>query len=216
MRTARRPAMFLVGLCVFMSATAAPPGSFTSLRLQKQAPEVAWGALPDAQTYDVVGGDLRLLRSSGTSFTVTVFGCVVPHTAEASVNFANTPAPGEAFWILVRGDNVDGNGTYDVMGTGQVASRDAGINASGLSCGYQAVCGDGSCTNGENCNGCPADCGLCGCTFDSECQPASCCNPTSCITIWEPQSCGSPNCGDGCWICLSSCVCDAGQCTAVF
>jgi|RhiMethySRZTD1v2_1073278.scaffolds.fasta_scaffold136251_3 hypothetical protein len=213
--TGRLAAMFLA--CVLVEiATAAPPGTFTSLTLQKQAPEVGWSPVPDAQTYDVVGGDLGLLRSSGSSFTATVLGCLAPRTAETSVNFANTPAPGEAFWILVRGDNAEGNGTYDSMGTGQLASRDAGINASSLSCGYQAVCGDAYCTNGESCTSCPADCGFCGCTFDSECQPASCCNPTSCITIWEPQSCGGGGCGDGCWICLSACVCDGGQCTALF
>ena len=51
---------------------------------------------------------------------------------------------------------------------------------------------------------------------DAECQPASCCNPTSCITIWEPQSCGGGTCSDGCFICLSACVCQAGACVAIF
>ena len=213
----RLAAMLLAASWVpFASATAAPPGPFTSLTVQEQSPEVGWSAVPDAQTYDVVGGDLGLLRSSGGSFTATVLGCVASHTAGTSADFTNTPAPGEAFWILVRGDNVEGNGTYDSGTPAQATSRDAAINASPLSCGYQAACGDGSCTMGENCTNCPADCGICNCASDSECQPATCCNPISCITIWEPQSCDSSGCGDGCWICLSACVCEAGQCTAIF
>jgi hypothetical protein len=57
---------------------------------------------------------------------------------------------------------------------------------------------------------------VCACSTDADCQPASCCNPTSCITIREPQSCNGSTCGDGCWICLSSCQCQNGACIALF
>ena len=218
MRTARRLAVILLAASwvPFASATAAPPGPFTSLTMQKQEPEVGWSPVPDAQTYDVVAGDLGVLHYANGSFTASVLMCVASNTAETSVDFARTPSPGYGYWILVRGDNTEGSGTYDSGAASQAASRDAGIDASPNSCGYPAVCGDGACTSLETCVSCPTDCGACPCTVDSECQPASCCNPTSCITIWEPQSCDPGGCSDGCSYCLTGCVCDAGQCTAVF
>jgi len=107
-------------------------------------------------------------------------------------------------------------GTYDPGAPSQAGSRDAGINASPYSCGFPAVCGDDACSATETCTSYPADCGACQCASDSDCQPASCCNPTACIPIWEPQSCANPSCGDGCWICLNSCQCQSGACVAVF
>jgi hypothetical protein len=208
-------ALLLVGLSIpFVRATDAP-GPVTSLTIRKETPELEWSALEGAESYDVVGGGLDALRSSGGSFTAAVRGCVTSGASVTWAVFPETPGPGQGFWVLVRGDNVAGAGTYDDAGTGQAGSRDAAIAAAAFSCGHQAECGDGVCNGEESCQSCPSDCGTCACTVDAECQPASCCNPTSCITIWEPQSCGGA-CSDGCWICLSACLCNGGQCQAVF
>jgi hypothetical protein len=196
--------------------TAVPPGPVAAVAMRDDAPSVEWGALATAQTYDVVFGDLGLVRSSGGDFTTATRGCVAAGTVSATATFLPVPEVGGVFWILVRGDNCAGAGTYDSGGPAQVGSRDAAINASPNSCGYLAVCGDSACSNTEDCSTCPSDCGACQCASDADCQPASCCNATSCIPIWEPQSCPSPTCGDGCWFCLSSCACQNGACAAMF
>lgn len=195
---------------------AVPPGPLTSLTLRSDAPVVEWTPVATAQSYDVVYGDIATLRGSGGDFTAATRGCIAAGTASTTATFITAPAVGEALWILARADNCAGAGTYDSGAASQAGSRDAGIDASPYSCGFQAVCGDGACSPTEHCADCPSDCGACQCATDTECQPASCCNPTSCIPIWEPQSCDNPSCGDGCWICLTACQCQSGACVAVF
>jgi hypothetical protein len=136
---------------------AALPGPVGSLALRGDARMVEWAPVAAARTYDVVFGDLGLLRSSGGNFTTATLGCVTTGMASTSVDFAAVPAPGQAFWVLVRGDNCAGNGTYDGE-TGQVGSRDTEIDASPYSCGHQPVCGDGACNGPETCGTCPGDC----------------------------------------------------------
>jgi N-acetylneuraminic acid mutarotase len=195
---------------------AARPAPLASLTLRSDAPVVDWSPVATAQSYDVVYGDIATLRGSGGDFTAATAGCIAAGTTSTTSTFITAPAVGQALWIVARGDNCAGPGTYDSGAPSQIGSRDAGIDASPLSCGFQAVCGDGVCSPTEGCSDCPSDCGACQCATDSDCQPASCCNPTSCIPIWEPQSCDTPTCGDGCWICLTACQCQSGACVAVF
>ena len=44
------------------------------------------------------------------------------------------PPPGEAYWYLVRGEIGTTTLSWDSAGSGQTASRDAAILASGLAC----------------------------------------------------------------------------------
>ena len=194
----------------------APPGPVASLTLRSDAPFIDWTPLETALSYDVVYGDIATLVGSGGDLTAATRDCIVAGATSTATTFITAPAIGEAFWILARGNNGAGAGTYDSGTPSQAGPRDAGINASPYSCGFQAVCGDGACSATEGCADCPSDCGVCQCATNAECQPASCCNPTSCIPIWEPQSCDTPTCGDGCWICLTACECQGGACVAVF
>ena len=113
---------------------AAPPGPFTSVTLRSDAPVVQWTAVIAAQTYEVVYGDVGVLRSSGGNFTSATLGCAAYHATSTSTGFTIDPGPGQALWVLVRGNNCAGTGTYDSGDPSQVGSRDAEIEASLLSC----------------------------------------------------------------------------------
>ncbi len=140
---------------------AAAPGPFNSVTLRSDEPVVEWTPVAAAQAYDVVFGDLGLLHSSGGDFTAATLACVADGTTSTSANFSVLPEVGTGFWILVRGDNCAGDGTYDSGDPAQVGSRDAEIEASPLSCGFQSACGDGTCNGTETCSSCPGDCGVC-------------------------------------------------------
>jgi putative metal-binding protein len=200
--------------CDGATDNAVPPGPFDSVTIVSDAQAVEWTALAAAQTYDVVYGDLGVLHSSGGDYTAATLGCLEPGTASTTATFLPTPEVGQAFWVLVRGDNCAGVGTYDSGVSSQVGSRDAGIAASPFSCGYQPVCGDDVCNGTEDCSSCASDCGVCPCLSDNDCQPNLCCYPTDCIPIWVPQACPFPICDDqGPGI---TCVCQNGTCVGFF
>jgi N-acetylneuraminic acid mutarotase len=125
----------------------AVPGAVESDTLP-DAMTVAWSAVAAARTYDVVYGDLGLLRASGGDFTAATQGCLASHTSATSANVGALPAVGSALWIVVRADNCAGAGTYDSGGPSQVGSRDAEIDASLLTC-RPAYCGDDVCNGGS-------------------------------------------------------------------
>jgi len=175
----------------------------------------AWNALADAQMYDVVMGDVGLLRTSGGDFTAAMVSCIAFHINATSSIGNGVPAVGSAWWFVVRGNNCGGAGTYDSGGPGQVGSRDAELDASPLSCTH-SVCGDRVCNGEEDCYLCAYDCGECPCTSDAECIPSSCCNPTGCIPAWREQYC-PPTCDDDCpFVCITGCACQDGVCIGVY
>ncbi len=94
---------------------------------------LSW-SLPGAAAYDVVRGGLLALISSHGSFQSATQVCAADSTSATSLTVSGTPAVGDGYWFLVRGDNCGGAGTYDSGAASQVASRDAGINASGNAC----------------------------------------------------------------------------------
>ena len=61
-----------------------------------------WSDTRDATTYDVVRGDLTVLRAQG-SFTPSVNACLENNGADRQANDAATPAAGKGIWYLVRG-----------------------------------------------------------------------------------------------------------------
>ena len=135
-----------------------PPGPLNSLTLPGGMQAIEWTALPAAQTYDLVFGNLGLLRSSDGDYTAATQGCLAYHTVSTSAPFVAQPGVGQVLWVLGRGNNSAGSGTYDFGDPGQVGSRDVEIEASPHSCA-QSVCGDGTCNGTETCASCPVDCG---------------------------------------------------------
>lgn len=87
-------------------------------------------------------------------------------------------------------------------------------------CGLCPGCGDGTCDNGETCSSCPQDCGSCAKCGDGKCTEGETCENCA-------QDCGMcPGCGDGvctapketCFTCPQDCGkcqgCGDGTCTA--
>ena len=95
---------------------------------------LSWDLVPQTTGYDIVGGDLRMLRATGGNFTTSTTQCLAANTGATSVLFTTQPAPGEGFWFLARW--VDGTAidSYDEDDAGQMGSRDASIEASAAAC----------------------------------------------------------------------------------
>jgi len=64
-----------------------------------------------------------------------MLGCLAEDQPATSLAVGSLPAPGQAFFFLVRGDNCIGPGTWNEANPGPVqGDRDPGINASPLAC----------------------------------------------------------------------------------
>ena len=96
--------------------------------------QLSWTTVAGATAYDVIRGDLIALHQSGGDFTNATRLCLGDDAAATSLPYSGVPAPGQAFWFLVRAVTSSQVGTYDSGGTGQVGSRDAEIEASPLAC----------------------------------------------------------------------------------
>src|SRR4029453_8972575 len=97
--------------------------------------EFSWAAVSDANLYDMAKGDLLALLGAEGNYATTTTGCTADDVALTSVADAETPAPGDGLWYLVRPvSSCSGAGSYDEGLPSQVGSRDAGIAASGVAC----------------------------------------------------------------------------------
>jgi hypothetical protein len=112
-----------------------PVGS-PSLELARfgQTDVLGWDALPDATRYDVVRGDLGLLRGTGGNFTVVIQACLANDLTDTALVLSGSPLPELGFVYLVRGTNCGGAGTYDSGSPAQVGSRNGEIGASPNRC----------------------------------------------------------------------------------
>lgn len=117
------------------SGSCVVPTGVPDLSLNKLGPDVVldWTVLPDTTTYDVVRGELSVLRASGGDFSQATAECIADDEPTNSVTFAGDPAAGDAFWFLVRGADC-GGGTYETGSISQSGLRDAEIEASGSAC----------------------------------------------------------------------------------
>ena len=89
---------------------------------------------PDNLSYDIVRGDLQILRTSGGDFNAATHECLSSNQLDPSLMYDIEPAPGAGIWFLVRARTSATNGTYDSGGNSQVEDRDAEIAASGSDC----------------------------------------------------------------------------------
>jgi hypothetical protein len=95
---------------------------------------IAWDDLPAAAGYDLVRGDLGLLRATGGDFAAATTGCMANDTGVPALTFGDAPAPGSGFWFGVRAWGEGIVSTYDSNYPAQLRSRDPGIAAAPLSC----------------------------------------------------------------------------------
>jgi len=92
-----------------------------------------WSDTRDATSYDVVRGDLSILRAQ-RSFTPSVNTCLENNGTDRHANDSASPAAGQGFWYLVRGVSTGGAGSYAVGDARERPGRDAEIAASAAAC----------------------------------------------------------------------------------
>ena len=92
-----------------------------------------WCPIEEAQGYDVVEGDLDLLRSSGGDFSVATTGCLGHDLAALSLEHPSEPQSGRGLWFLVRANGVV-SADFDTVFSSQVGSRSDEIEASTGAC----------------------------------------------------------------------------------
>jgi hypothetical protein len=90
----------------------APAAEIAGLTLANGATtSVIWTSLPgNGSSYDVIGGDLAVLRAAGSSSDA---GCLADGVPVSSwTDSRPDPANGAGYYYLVRGQNACGGGTY--------------------------------------------------------------------------------------------------------
>ncbi len=101
-----------------------------NLRFVSQV-EFDWDPFSGATLYDIVRGDLELLRSTWGDFSQAVTGCEDDDTTATSWTDVLSLAPGEALFYLVRVvDSTCGVGSYDAG----LAVRDASVLSAPAGC----------------------------------------------------------------------------------
>jgi hypothetical protein len=96
---------------------------------------LTWDPLVWAAGYDVVKGDLDILRVSAGEYATSVISCLEDDTADVSARDEQLPVEGYGFFYLVRGVDATGDpGTYDSLGPAQTSSRDPGVAAAAAAC----------------------------------------------------------------------------------
>lgn len=94
---------------------------------------LSWSAAPGASSYDVVRGELALLRASSGDFSAAVTHCESNDQIGLTYNATVNPGIGQGFFYLVRSSGCL-PGTYDTAGTGQATPRDTGVISAPSSC----------------------------------------------------------------------------------
>jgi len=98
---------------------------------------LSWGGISGETGFDVVHGDLDLLRSSAGDFAAATLGCLA-NNLTATSTVCGGACSGNALWFLVRGVNCaeagGAYGTYDSGAPSQSGARDAEIASSGNDC----------------------------------------------------------------------------------
>jgi hypothetical protein len=98
-----------------------------------QPNRLTWFVDPAASSYDLVRGDLGVLRATGGDFTASTGTCVANDTTGVSWTESD-PVPSAGFWYLMRGTYGGATGSFDSGAARQIGSRDAEIAASGFAC----------------------------------------------------------------------------------
>jgi len=116
---------------------AAAPTELAALLVDKPVPGTArlsWDAIPGATGYDTERGSLYALRSRRGNFALATSDCIGNDLTDTTSDDGDVPAPRDGFWYLVRATSCGGAASFDSGAPSQVASRDAGIEASLYAC----------------------------------------------------------------------------------
>jgi len=93
-----------------------------------------WTPMSAAGSYDVIKGNLQILRNTYGGFGPSLLDCVENDSADATSSDIAIPGLGNGFWYLVRSFGCTGNGTYDEDSVFQRGFRDAEIESSTAHC----------------------------------------------------------------------------------
>jgi hypothetical protein len=115
-----------------VSAPTSPP--FISFTLADGIPIITWSPVVGASGYDVVSGDATELHASRGEFTSATSACLADELSITSVVAAETIAPDEIIWYLVRPTGCGAQGSYNVDGTAQASNRDLSIAGAAAAC----------------------------------------------------------------------------------
>jgi hypothetical protein len=111
------------------------PGATTGLTFDKNKETMNWDSLfEEADRYDVMKGDLMVLRSSGGDFSSSLMGCIEEDSLDTQSSDSNDPGPGEGFYYIVRAQYDCKMGTCNTGQPGQVGDRDPEIESSSHNC----------------------------------------------------------------------------------
>ncbi len=106
--------------------TAAKPGSAAAL---------SWTGESDATGYDVVKGNLSILRGTAGNFSTATTACLGNDLTTPTTQDSEIPPSGDGLWYLVRAVNsCSGPGSFDDGSPSQLRGRDAGIGAAAGAC----------------------------------------------------------------------------------
>ncbi len=96
---------------------------------------IRWNPVPTSSHFDMVRGDLGVLRDGEGDFALATEVCLANDIPMPQVDIVDQPEVGQVHWYLVLALNSAGNGTYDSLSPSQHAPRDPGIGFSGVSIG---------------------------------------------------------------------------------
>ena len=97
------------------------------------ATSIDWSPVPEADSYQVVQGDLHGLRAADGDFTVATEACL-GEVATTTVPLTQNPGPGEAWWYVIRARNCVGRTSYNSGGPAQIGDRDSEVDISPNAC----------------------------------------------------------------------------------
>jgi len=102
--------------------------------LEHAGSELLWPASSNAIGYDVVRGDLGVLRASSGDFSLSAESCVGDNVPALQLSESSIVQPGEGLWFLLRTvySSLGGGETYDVETTGD--ARDTGLVGNPQAC----------------------------------------------------------------------------------
>ena len=98
------------------------------------ASTLEWDPVVDANSYDIVRGNLMLLRGSGGDFTAALDNCDAVDVIGTSIPVVPDPPIDEAWFYLGRATTSGGDGSFDPFGDGLAAPRDTEIADSANAC----------------------------------------------------------------------------------
>jgi N-acetylneuraminic acid mutarotase len=114
----------------------APGPSAAPIRWPSKA-TLYWLPEPGVESYDLVRGDLSLLRLGGGDFLGSVEMCLEEDMGrhDHPVSVSDTPSPGKGYYYVYRPAGCgEQAGTYSCGGDGEQGDRDFGINGSIAAC----------------------------------------------------------------------------------